>query len=475
MNKEIGSAQDRKLARCETLGEDSRRVSLVGVESVRMSSTPQVPGLVPAGMQERADVMSIQKHTNRAMLVAAAALVAGGGLLAGVASASPVPTITTVAGNGTKGSSGDGGPAVNAELNVPSGVTEDMFGSLYIGDTANNKVRKVVLPTTIKKDIITTIAGTGAAGFSGDGGLATAATLRAPTGVAVDTAGDVFVADTGNSRIREIKPSGIISTFAGTGSCSSTLGNGGQAIHASLCVPTGIALDHAGKNLFIADTGHNVVREVNVASGIITAFAGTGSIGSSGDGGSAVNAKLAGPSGVATNSVGAVYIADTGNSKVRVVTGGVINTFAGTGKLGFGGDGGAATKAQLSLPTGLGVDPSGNVFISDTGNSRIREVNTSKIISTYAGTGRAGFSGDGGPATAAMISIPTGAVAADGSAVYFSDTGNQRVRGIFVGPPPVLPQSNLIILLPVSAGLLAGGSALLVVRRRRRTITPATS
>jgi hypothetical protein len=166
-----------------------------------------------------------------------------------------------------------------------------------------------------------------------------------------------------------------------------------------------------------------------------------------------------------------VYIADTGNSKIRIVNkSGIINTFAGTGKLGYGGDGGQAKSALLSAPTGLGVDPSGDVFIADTGNSRVREVLPSGIISTYAGTGRAGFSGDGGPATSAQISIPTGQVASDGSAVYFSDTGNERVRGIFTGPPPVLPQAVWTILFPVTGAAVVGGG-LLVLRRRHRKAT----
>jgi trimeric autotransporter adhesin len=412
--------------------------------------------------------MAIVREVTRVAVVAAAALVAGGVLSAGVAAPSPVPSITTVAGNGTRGGTGDGGPAVRAELNVPTGVTEDLVGSLYVGDTANNKVRKVVLPTTITRDIITTIGGTGTSGFSGDGGLATAARLSAPSGVAVDSHGDVFIADSGNNRIREINTSGIIRTFAGNGSCGGGLGNGGPAVSASLCAPTGIALDHGG-DLFISDTGHNVVREVT-AGGTIIAFAGTGGIGSSGDGGKAVNAKLAGPTGLAVDAVGHVYIADTANSKVRVVnSSGIISTFAGTGSLGYGGDGGKAVNAKLSLPSGLGVDPSGDVFISDTGSSRIREVNTALVISTYAGTGTPGFSGDGGPATAARIRAPSGGVAADGAAVYFADSGNQRIRGIFVGPPPVPPQSSLVILLPVSAGLVVGGGAFVMMRKRRRS------
>lgn len=247
--------------------------------------------------------------------------------------------------------------------------------------------------------------------------------------------GNVYIADTGNNRIRMVNTSGNISTVAGNGTCSSKLGNGGSATSASLCAPTGIGVDSAG-NLYIADTGHNVVREVLASNGDIVAFAGTGAIGSSGNGGPATSAKLFGPTGIAVSlGNGNVYISDTGNSEVRVVSGGTINDFAGeAGQFGYNGEGSPATKFKLAGPTGLGIDPSGDVFISDTGNSRIREV-VGTTISTYAGTGKPGFSGDGGPATAAQIDIPTGEVATNGSAVYFSDTGNQRVRGIFLGPP----------------------------------------
>jgi hypothetical protein len=172
------------------------------------------------------------------------------------------------------------------------------------------------------------------------------------------------------------------------------------------------------------------------------------------------------------NTLGTVYIGDTGNNKVRVVnSSGIISTFAGTGSSGFSGDNGPAKSAQLKAPTGLGVDPSGDVFISDTGNQRIRRVLPDSVgtISTYAGTGAAGFSGEGGPATMAKINTPTGQVASDGAAVYFADTGNQRVRGVFTGPPPVLAQSFLVILLPLSGALLIGGGIMFAHRRRRRS------
>jgi sugar lactone lactonase YvrE len=409
-------------------------------------------------------------------------LIGGSGLFAGGAAASTAPSITTVAGTGIRGFSGDGGPAVNANLNTPTGVAEDLVGTLYVADTANNRVRKIVMPTAIHSDVITTIAGTGTKGFRGDESLATSAELNNPSGLAVDSHGNVFIADTGNNRIRKMNAEGIISTFAGTGACRKhgeheRLGNGGPATSASLCGPTGIALDRFG-DLFIADTGHDVVREVQ-PNGTIVGFAGTGNRGPEVDVRRAADATLDSPTGLAIdNTLGNVYIADTGHNQVRVVDPhGNMSTLAGTGRGGFSGDGGPATRARLDFPTGLGVDPSGDVFISDTGNARIREVDTdtAKTISTFAGTGKRGFSGDGGPATAANVNTPTGEVAADGSAVYFSDTANQRVRGIFTGPPPVLPQSDLAILLPLTGavvivGILGGGAVLRRIRQRRKLV-----
>ena len=422
-------------------------------------------------------------------VLASGAMLAGGWLVAAPAGAaptsfaptsSPTPSITTIAGNGTAGYSGDGGPAVKAAINYPTGVTEDVGGNVYIGDTANNRIRKVVKPTTINQDLITTFAGTGVRGFTGDGGQAKSAELNSPTGTAIDSSGNFYVADTGNNRVRKISPSGVITTIAGNGtSCGSnemqaaqssspkttkSIGNGGPATQASLCYPTGLAFRNG--NLYIADSGHDEVRVVT-SGGIINVFAGNGTWGLSGDGGPSTASQLALPTGIGFDAVSHLYIADTGNSKVRVVDSGMrITTFAGTGKSGYSGDGGAATKAQLSYPTGVGVDPSGNVYISDTLNNRIRKVG-SGIITTYGGNGTAGFSGDGGPATSAKINSPTGSVAADGTAVYFADTGNQRIRGIFSGPPPVLPETPFAILLPVGA-ILAGAAGVLAMRRRSR-------
>ena len=418
-------------------------------------------------------------------LVASAAATASSGLVLGapafaatVVGSTSSPSITTIAGNGTAGYGGDGGPAVNAELNVPTGISVDQAGSLYIGDSVNNRVRKVVSPTSINADVITTLAGNGTRGFSGDGGPATAAELAGPTGTATDASGDVFIADTGNNRVREVLPSGTIRTVAGSGvSClvqkltSASIGDGGPALGASLCAPSGVAVDSQG-SLYISDSGHNEVRVVG-ANGIISDYAGTAKCGSSGDGGLATKAKLCGPTGIAFDATTNLYVADTGNSEVREVTrsDGKIRDFAGTaGTPGFSGDGGPATQAELNGPTGVGISSLGAVYISDTLNDRIRQVQ-SGAITTYAGNGTPGFSGDNGPATSAELNKPTGSVAMDGTALYFSDTANQRVRGVFTGPLPVLPDSSLAIALPLTgAVVIIGAGGILWLRRRRQAV-----
>jgi hypothetical protein len=376
-------------------------------------------------------------------------------------------TINTVAGNGSAGSTGDGGAAVMAELNAPSGVAVDLVGDLYIADTENNRVRKVVNPTQINVDTISTAAGTGVSGFGGDGGPATRAELNRPSGIAVDGQGDIFIADTGNNRVREVVAStGVIKTVAGDGACRKhgKLGDGGAATAASLCAPLGVAVDGKG-DVYVSDSGHSEVRVVK-PSGIIDDFAGKGLFGYSGDGRPATKARLGTPSGLALDAVGDVYIADSADTVVRKVdTSGIITTFAGNGRFGYSGDGGPATQAELADPTGLGVDQAGDVYIADTFNNRLREVSAGGTVSTVAGAGTYGFSGDGGPATSAELARPTGAVAVDATAVYFSDTGNERVRGVFNGPPPVLPESPLVVGLPVGAVVLIAG---VVLYRRRR-------
>jgi hypothetical protein len=414
------------------------------------------------------------------------ALISTGWIFAGTAvaatAAPAAPGTATVyraagASAGTAGFSGDGGKAGDAKLNAPSGVAEDLAGNTYWGDTGNNRVRKVTSSST---GIITTVAGNGTAGYSGNGGPATSAKLSSPSGTAIDKNGNLYIADTGNNVIRKVTAAGVISTIAGNSMCemnnqgiNTHVGDGGPATSAELCAPTGVAVDNS-LNLYIADTADNRIRKVT-AAGIISTVAGNGQYGSSGDGGAATSAKLFLPTGVALDALNDIFIADTVNSKVRVVnTGGIINTFAGTGSFGYGGDGGLAKNAKLAGPTGLGIDGSGNVFISDTFNNRLRKVSTASMISTYAGTGTAGNTGDGGAATAATLNTPTGAVASDNVHVYFADTNNNRGRGITEGPPPVIAEVNLALLLPLSA-LLLGGAAYIILMRRRRHGGPAVS
>ncbi len=273
----------------------------------------------------------------------------------------PLGTITTVAGDGTAGDGGDEGPATAAQLNAPRGVAA---GSLYIADTDNHRIRKINDDETIA-----TVAGDGTAGYSGDGGPATAAQLDSPSGVAADATGNLYIADTDNHRIRKVDALGIITTVAGDG----TAGDGGPAAAAQLNSPSGVAVDADG-NLYIADTGNHRIRKVD-ALGIITTAAGDGTAGDGGDDGPAAAAQLDSPSGVAADADGNLYIADTNNHRIRKVDAlGIITTVAGDGTAGFGGDDGEAAAAQLNAPAGIVVDAAGNLYVADSDNHRIRKV-----------------------------------------------------------------------------------------------------
>jgi PKD repeat protein len=328
-------------------------------------------------------------------------------------------TITTIAGSGTAGSSGDGGQATSAQLNRPRGVAIDAQGNVYVATENDYRVRKVAGGT------ITTVAGTGVTGFSGDGGQATSAQITSPVGVAVDGQGNLYIADRDNNRIRKVS-GGIITTVAGTGVAGYS-GDGGQATSAQIRSPYGIALDAQG-NLYIADFNNNRVRKVTTA-GVISTIAGTGVAGYSGDGGQATSAQLKGPVAVALDAQGNLYIADYSNYRVRkVTTAGVISTVAGTGVPGFSGDGGPATSAQTGSPAGVAVDVSGTLYIADWSNNRIRAVSGGNIT-TIAGS-TAGFTGDGGQASSAKLNSAFDLAVDNKGSLYVSDALNQRLRKI---------------------------------------------
>ena len=334
--------------------------------------------------------------------------------------------ITTVAGNGTRGFSGDGAAATGAQFDGIYGVAADAAGNLYIADLLNNRIRKVDTG-----GLISTVAGNGTQGFSGDGGAAASAALSGPQGVAVDGTGNLYIADWGNNRIRKVDSGGVITTVAGNGTWGFS-GDGGAAISAQLNGTAGVAVDDAGK-LYIADWANNRIRRVDSGGGITT-VAGNGTQGFSGDGGAATGAALNGPVGVAVDGAGNLYIADSNNHRIRKVdSGGVITTVAGNGTAGYSGDGGAATGAELNWPRGVAVDAAGTPYIADEVNNRIRQVDSGGIITTVAGDGTPGFSGDGGVATSAALWFPSGVAADAAGNLYIVDGGNNRIRRLSEG------------------------------------------
>jgi sugar lactone lactonase YvrE len=394
---------------------------------------------------------------------------------------SPANIVTTVAGSGVAGFSGDRGPAVLAQLNNPLGVAVDSTGNVYIADEGNNRIRRVDAT-----GVITTIAGSGVAGFSGDGGQGALAALNHPQSVAVDRAGNVYIADTRNIRVRRIGGDGLILTVAGTGQ-RGFAGDGGPATQAQMRAPHGLAVDPGG-NLFIADHGNNEIRKVDsrgiitrsagsappvgsgeggqataaglahprsvaadrkgnfyisdwnnncvwkvTPQGIITTVAGTRAPGFSGDGGAGAAAQLTAPHGIAVDAAGVVYIADQNNSRVRRVgLDGVIRTIAGDGRAGADGDGGLATQAAVGAPSAVALDAAGNLYISQQASNVIRRVSPSGVITTIAGTGTAGFSGDGGPAVQAQLRFPIGIASDSAGNVYVAEQGNNRIRRVSV-------------------------------------------
>ena len=379
------------------------------------------------------------------------------------------------------GNSGDGGPASSAKIGFANGLTVDGSGNVFIADTTNCAVRKISSSGTISN-----VAGTGTCGYAGDGGLATSAQLNQPFGVAVDHTDDVFIADTTNCVIRKVSSSNAqISTVAGDNSIGCGFsGDGGLATSAQLNQPYGVGVDGSG-DIFIADYQNSVIREVSASAGSISTFAGVavpdqnhighliGLPGYSGDGYLATNGELGFlndtpyGAGMATDSSGNVYIADTANNAVRKVSlaTGIITTVAGNGIIGFTGDGGPATDAELFYPRDVAVDASDNIFIMDTGNCVVRKITASSgVISTVAGTlpDRAGyhcdFSGDGGPATRAQLYpidllIPAGGVAVDGDGnIYIADTGNGVIRKVSASTGIITTVAGIPLSLVVGTG-----------------------
>jgi sugar lactone lactonase YvrE len=360
----------------------------------------------------------------------------------GAAQGLRVYVINTVVGSGPRnvesgGYGGDGGPATRALINTPTGVALDAAGNLFFCDW-NARIRKVAVGT----GIITTVAGTGTAGYSGDGGPATSAELGGPGSVAVDAAAHIYFADVDNYRVRQISAeTGIITTIAGNGSELDS-GDGGLAINAGIGLAAGIAVDQAG-NLYFTN-GADRVRKVETATGIITTIAGAGGSFHSGDGGPAVLAQLAQPSGVAVDGEGNIYIAARGEHRIRKISAstGIITTVAGASpgadsgvmgiwvyQGGFSGDGGPATAALLDGAEYIAVDKAGNLYIPDTFNYRVRRVDAiTGNITTIAGTGVKGFSGDDGLAVSAEMTTPSGIAVDRAGWIYFGDLFNHRIR-----------------------------------------------
>jgi hypothetical protein len=341
-----------------------------------------------------------------------------------------VNIITTIAGKDTYGFSGDGGPATNAQLKAPYRICPDKDGNIYIADGLNHCIRKIDAAT----GIITTVAGTGTPGFSGDGGPATDAQFTVTSALSFDTSENLYVCDGINARVRRISNlGGNITTIAGIGTVGSS-GDGGPASAAEFDQPVGIHVDKS-LNIYIADWANKRVRKVNGTTGIITTVAGTGSGGFTGDGGPATNATIDGPLQVWLDNNNDLLVADQYNHRVRKVltATGIITTIAGTGTAGFAGDGGLAKNARLNQPTGLFVDKDNNIYIAEYGNGTVRKIDgATGIITTLAGTGVTGFSGDGGPATNAQMFCSDVFVDKHGNLII-ADYENNRIRKVSSG------------------------------------------
>jgi hypothetical protein len=331
--------------------------------------------------------------------------------------------ITTVAGSVVNTYTGDGGQATDAGLYNPLGVAVDASGNIYISDTKHHCIRKVDVA-----GVISTITGNGIAGYSGDNGPAVDAQIDLPSKVAVDASGTIYFVDNANYRLRKISTSGIITTIAGNGTNNNS-GDGGLAVDAEINACAGLAIDNVG-NIYFGDLGKHTIRKINTA-GIITTVVGNGLSGYMGDGGPATAARLNEPFGIDIDNAGNLYIAEYVNNCIRKVSAsGIISTLTGFITTGYSGDGGPATNAILNRPVDVIADKYGKLYIADYNNHVIRRIESNGIISTIAGTGVGGFSGDEGVATAAKLRGP-GDVALDAhGSLYITDYTNNRIRKI---------------------------------------------
>jgi streptogramin lyase len=332
--------------------------------------------------------------------------------------------LKNVVGSGAYGFSGDGGPAAQAQLQVPAGLTFDAQGNLYIADRANHRVRKVN-----KRGIITTVAGNGTAGFSGDGGPATQASLNLPSGVVVDKQGNLYISDRSNNRVRVVNTKGIIKTFAGTGN-DGYHGDNMPALKATLDKPFGLALDK-NDNLYIADRGNNRIRKID-SSGLISTVAGDGGFFFIGDNGPAYRASIASPTGVTVDGKGNIYIADFANNRIRIVDKlGMIRTLMGTGQQDYNGDSELGRETNLHLPFGVALDKNGDLLVIDRSHYRIRKlIMKGNKVTTLAGNGIKQFGGDGGPSQGANLEFPHGIDVDSKDNVIFADKAHYRIRKI---------------------------------------------
>ena len=385
----------------------------------------------------------------------------------------PSGVIATVAGDGYVHSVGDGGPATLAQLFQPSALTLDSAGNLFIADSGTARIRQVLRDGTA-----TTLAGTGTPGRgAADGGPAGNVALNTPMGVAMDASGNVLLADTYNHRVLLVTPARAIRTVAGTGTGGASP-DGTLPLVAQLRGPRAVCTDRTG-NLYIVDTSNHRVLRLPPGGSLQTA-AGNGSKGSAGDDGAARFAQLNTPSACATDSAGNLFIADTANHAIRKVNpAGTISTVAGMGSAGATGDEGAATAARLDSPRGIVVDDAGDLFIADTGNHRIRQVTPDGVIHNMAGTGAAGFAGDGGPAAGALLNGPQGLFLDGAGDLYFADTGNNRIRRLVpdaAPPAPVVQATAITVVNAISLrdGAVAPGEIVTVFSAGLGPDTPST-